>query len=185
MLGPCATKQCYWIGVECYIICNTAIVLGGSDMFPVVRGSGNRWLPTVGEKFHLWSQIQAIAMFQREILKQMISCLCRWFLPSGAPSRHLTRLCAPPPAMMGTLPPLWGQLTSPGGKLFSATCQNGNLLQSSASEFSCPRGPSGGLVHLLRWELPPNLFHLPSEKRLWHQLMKIKRLSRWAQWQKP
>ena len=81
------------------------MVLGGSDMFPVVRESGNRWLPTVGEKFHLWSQIQAIAMFQREILKQMISCLCRWFSPSGAPSCHLTRLCAPPPAMTGTLPP--------------------------------------------------------------------------------
>ena len=74
------------------------------------------------------------------------------------------------------LDPLWGQLTSPGGKLLSATCQDGNLLQSSASEFSCPRGPSGGLVHLLRWELPPNLSHLPSEKSFQHQPLKIKRI---------
>ena len=74
------------------------------------------------------------------------------------------------------LDPLWGQLTSPGGKMFSATCQDGNLLQSSASEFSCPRGPSGGLVHLLRWELPPNLSHLPSEKSFQHQPLKIKRI---------
>ena len=74
------------------------------------------------------------------------------------------------------LDPLWGQLTSPGGKMFSATCQDGNLLQSSASESSCPLGPSGGLVHLLRWELPPNLSHLPSEKSFQHQPLKIKRI---------
>ena len=79
MLGPCATSNAALLD-WCWLLSATSfatqrcLVFGGSDMFPVVRGSGNRWLPTVGEKFHLWSQIQAIAMFQREILKQMISC---------------------------------------------------------------------------------------------------------------